>query len=383
MYTNKVFYFLKESYGGANTFIDLLLKVKSTNIKTFVFCFEKNQTTHKKITYLSDNLSSDYPSLKKLILFIRSLIQSYKIIAEEKPAIIIAGDNYSFIIFNLIKFFIPKTTKLVLRVGNNLNELINSKPFFLYRLFIFLIVRYFVKKTDYIICQSKSGLLDFKKKFNPKKTSKVDFIYNGIDIIKANRLSKEKIGSNGSLFNDKIFKIVAIGRLSKQKDFYTLIKAFDLVHRKNLDSRLFIIGDGNLKPSIKKMKKNLRLNNSVFLLGWQKNVFPYLKRSDLFIHSSNYEGFPFALLEAMSQKLPIISTDTKFGPSEIIDSGKYGILISLGNYKEMANIITKFIYNESLRNKYSGLAYSRVKYFTETKSVSKYKKFLTEAIHNE
>ena len=297
---------------------------------------------------------------------------------REKPKIVMSGDNYSFVLLNLIKPFFTYKVIFVLRVGNKLDKLINSRPIFIYRKFLFILVKLFVKHTDYFICQSKSGLLDFRNVFKPKKTAKIDFIYNGIDLKNAKKLSNKKIDQDDQLlFDNHKFKIISVGRFAQQKDFFTLIKAFKLVQNKFTKSKLFLIGGGELKPKIENLIKNLDLKDSVLLLGWKNNIYPYLKRANLFVFSSKYEGFPFSLIEAMSQKLPIVSTETKFGPSEILDNGKYGILVSIGDHEKMAQEIIRLIKNKPLRYKYANMAYQRVKYYSEAKMIKKYEKFLS------
>ncbi len=244
---------------------------------------------------------------------------------------------------------------------------------------LFILLKLFISRTDYFICQSKYGILDFKKNFNPGEKTRIKLIYNGINIKKAKRLSTKKISKTDQILFDKdLIKIISVGRFSHQKDFFTLIRAFKLVNNKLPKTRLFLIGDGELRLEIQMFIKKMELKNSVFLLGWKKNVFPYLSQSNLFVFSSKYEGFPFSLIEAMTQKLPIISTDTKFGPREILDNERFGILVSVGDYQQMANKIIELIENRSLLYKYSNLSYQRVNYFSESKMMNNYRNFLLE-----
>jgi len=109
-----------------------------------------------------------------------------------------------------------------------------------------------------------------------------------------------------------------MGRLTEQKGQWFLIRSFRKVVDDYDCAKLCILGEGELKKDLIKLIKNLNLENNVFLLGNQTNIFPFLIRSDCFILSSLWEGFPMALIEVLSIKLPILSVDCKTGPRECL-----------------------------------------------------------------
>ncbi len=114
------------------------------------------------------------------------------------------------------------------------------------------------------------------------------------------------------------FTFINIGRLTEQKGQWYLIKSFRKVVDKYEDVKLCIIGEGELKEDLNELIKILKLENNVFLLGNQENVFPFLRNSNYFVLSSLWEGFGLVLLEALSVNLKIISVDCKFGPKEVL-----------------------------------------------------------------
>lgn len=116
-------------------------------------------------------------------------------------------------------------------------------------------------------------------------------------------------GKDEHLFIDGETTFITLGRLSDEKDHEKLIRSFHKVHQSNQKTRLFIIGDGPLKYKLQTVIDELGLKKSVHLLGRKTNPFPYLSQADCFVLSSNYEGQPVVLYEAMTLDMPIIATD--------------------------------------------------------------------------
>lgn len=136
--------------------------------------------------------------------------------------------------------------------------------------------------------------------------------------------------------------ILAVGRLHPQKNFSTLIKAFSdvLKHKK---SRLIILGKGPEEDEIRRLVGELNLQRHVDLPGFVQNPYAFMARAAVFVMSSKYEGFGNVLVEAMSTKTEVISTNCKSGPSEILDGGKYGQLVPVGNADAMARAILEVL----------------------------------------
>ena len=124
--------------------------------------------------------------------------------------------------------------------------------------------------------------------------------------------------------------IVAAGRLTKAKDFPTLIKALARV-RKSIPARLIILGEGEDRGCLEQLIQDLDLAEVVDLLGYLPNPYPLFSRADLFVLSSLWEGLPTVLIEALACSTPIISTDCDSGPREILRNGLYGTLVPVGD----------------------------------------------------
>ncbi len=132
--------------------------------------------------------------------------------------------------------------------------------------------------------------------------------------------------------------IMGVGRLARQKDFPTLIKAFSMV-KKQTQTRLMILGEGKERAALQDLIDSLGLTDSVELYGYCPNPFALLKRAALFVLSSAWEGLPNVLIEAMALGVPVVATDCRSGPAEILDKGRYGRLVPVGNAEEMAGAI--------------------------------------------
>ena len=136
------------------------------------------------------------------------------------------------------------------------------------------------------------------------------------------------------------YKILSVGRLSNQKNYPLLLEALALV-RKNLDASLVILGRGEHEAILKEQAKNLGISKYVSLAGFVEQPLAYYQQADLYVMSSDYEGLPNVLLEALSQGLPIVSTNCPTGPREILDNGKFGLLSPVGDAESLAENIVQ------------------------------------------
>ena len=173
----------------------------------------------------------------------------------------------------------------------------------------------------------------------PFLKNKVKRIYNSFNIDRIKKLSLQNINDKKIL--EKY--ILAIGRLEEtQKDFTSLIKAYSLIE-KNIKEKLYIIGEGRHKDNLIKLCEELNIKDRVIFLGFKENPYPWLRETSLFIHSSKFEGLPTVMIEALILEKLIIATNCPTGPKEILDNGKNGILVEVGDIKELAISIEKLL----------------------------------------
>jgi len=366
-YLNKrVILITKNIDGGMTTFIKQIKKIKNFNL--LLLSFQKGCVDNRKlasINYLNNFNIDNLNCIKKTIIFILNIFKLRKILQRNKFSIFILNDVYSLIIFFIsVRFLNLSNNNKIFIVHTNLKKEIENKNILLKTLLL-LLLKSFINKCNIIVFPSKKNKQNIIKYLNIS-TPKIILIPHGAKMKKIKKLNTAKI--------------VSIGSFNNQKDFFTVIKAFAIIKDKFKNAKLMLIGDGPLKNKVKGYANKLKVSSSIFFLGWKNNVFPYLKNSDIFVYSSHYEGFGYVILEALSVGVPVIATNTPYGPSEILENGKYGILVPIGDYQKMASEIIRLIKNEKLRKKYSRLGYQRAKYFSEEKMLKNYKNLFLELI---
>lgn len=136
--------------------------------------------------------------------------------------------------------------------------------------------------------------------------------------------------------------VLAVGRLTPQKDYPTLLRAFAQV-RQSHPARLLILGEGELRHDLWRLAQELHLTDAVAMPGYEPNPFAYMRRASVFVLSSRYEGLPNALIQAMACGCPVVSTDCPSGPREILDGGRYGHLVPVGEVDALANTIIEVL----------------------------------------
>lgn len=187
--------------------------------------------------------------------------------------------------------------------------------------------------ADHLLAVSSGVAEDISKISGiPRHTCKV--IYNPVVTDQLFAAARDT-PSHPWLFPDQPPVIVGIGRLSIEKDFATLIKAFAKVGKK-WNCRLLILGEGPARRELEQLIEDFDLSSRVALPGFQDNPYAILAKAKVFVLSSRYEGLPTALIEALALGVRVVSTDCPFGPNEILQNGKYGKLVPIGDSDCMA-----------------------------------------------
>jgi glycosyltransferase involved in cell wall biosynthesis len=133
--------------------------------------------------------------------------------------------------------------------------------------------------------------------------------------------------------------ILGVGTLLPRKDFANLIRAFARV-RRTQPARLVILGEGDERPDLERLARDLDVAADVDLPGFQANPYAFMARADVFVVSSRVEGMPVAIIEALACGCPVVSTDCPSGPAEILQEGKLGRLVPVGDEVALAEAIT-------------------------------------------
>lgn len=152
--------------------------------------------------------------------------------------------------------------------------------------------------------------------------------------------------------------VLGAGRLRPAKDFGNLLQAFARVVRER-PARLVVLGEGPERPELERLAAELGVQDAVRLPGFVTNPFAYMRRSAVFVLSSRWEGLPGALIEAMACGCPVVSTDCKSGPREILEDGRYGPLVPVGDADALARAVLQVLRDPPARE---ALAASAARY---------------------
>ena len=151
-------------------------------------------------------------------------------------------------------------------------------------------------------------------------------------------LKKEKIKDEW-LDDPKLKVILSVGRLVPLKNHPFLIESFNDVYAQNKNVRLIIVGEGPESQRLYEMISILNLEKVIKFVNFQNNIHPYYANADVFALTSNWEGFGNVIVEALSAGLPVVATDCPGGPRMILEDGKYGQLVPVGDKKLFVNAL--------------------------------------------
>jgi len=290
--------------GGERVVSELSINLPK-HIHKIIVLFENKIAYPYDGELISLNLSISNNFFSKLSYFFIGFFKFKKIVAKQKPDYVISFGNSA----NIINILSNK--KALTRIEQFMPA-INGFWIKIYK----ILIKILFSKSYKIIVVSQKIANNLVEDFGIRK-EKIKIIYNPLKVHAIRQLSKEPVG----LEYREIFEnptIINAGRLTEQKGQWHLIKAFRAVKDEIKEAKLVILGNGELEPYLKELSKNLNLEKDIYLLGWQKNPFKFLRMADVFVLSSLYEGLPYAILEAMACGLPIISTDCDSGPKEIL-----------------------------------------------------------------
>jgi glycosyltransferase involved in cell wall biosynthesis len=303
--------------------------------------------------------------------FIRKIIRLSGIMRKAGPDIVFSLLSSTNVTVILAKLLSGIRCKLIISEHTHPSVNLDNERFgWITKLFM----RYVYPYSDTIIAVSGGIKRDLMKNFN-LSDNKIALIYNPVDLREIQMLSRETV--DHPWFHDNIPVIISAGRLTKQKGYPYLIKAFSLA-RRSLSCRLMILGEGKDKERLIAMTRELGIARDVEFLGFRENPFRYMAKASLFVLSSLYEGFGNVIVEAMALGLPVISTDCPSGPSEIIHDGKNGLLVPVQDEQALAMAITEVLTNKALRERLAIEAKRKSEVFALEKIMKDYGRVFSE-----
>lgn len=264
-----------------------------------------------------------------------TLPQLVDYLRQARPDVILSAKDYQNVVALLATKVARYRGKVIVTTHIDVSVEWASNKNFKGRLIPYL-VRYTYPWATHIVTVSH-GAKQSLAKMTGLPAERITVIYN--PVISSEILAKAEEPLNHLWFAPgEPPVILSAGRLTQQKGYPTLISAFAIVQKKH-KARLVILGDGEDREKLEKLVEKLGLTKEVDLPGFVKNPYKFMKRAAVFVLSSLWEGLPTALIEAMALGCPVISTNCPSGPAEILEGGKWGLLIPVGDVDGLAKAI--------------------------------------------
>ncbi|MDJ0571371.1 MAG: glycosyltransferase [Pleurocapsa sp. MO_192.B19] len=261
---------------------------------------------------------------------IKSILPLVRYLRTNRPRVLISHLGHANVIALVANYLSGTNTPIVVVQHNTLSAARST----LWRAnLIKPMMKWLYRHADAVVTVSQAAARDLEIGLGLAEKS-VQTIYNPIVdrrlLAQANEPLNEPWLQPGS---PPVF--LSIGRLTAQKDFATLLRGFATVNQQ-LDARLIILGEGELRQELEALAQNLGIAESVSLPGFVNNPYPYFKAASAFVLSSRWEGLPTVLIEALACGCPVVATDCPSGPLEILAQGKYGHLVPIGDSAALA-----------------------------------------------
>jgi glycosyltransferase involved in cell wall biosynthesis len=292
---------------------------------------EHLNSLHTKANIVKLGSSHTMSSLLPLVRYLRC----------ERPAALLAAKDRANQVGILARRIAGVSTRVVVRMGTTVSAALAGKsPMKEY--FWYLRMRLLYPFADAVVAVSRGVAADLRKnaKLSP---SHLQVIENPVITPQLIALG-DKPANHPWLSGNGSPVIVGVGRLTHQKDFPTLIRAFAAVHATR-PCRLVLLGEGRDRAALQSLINRLGITADVDMPGFVVNPYAYMSRATVFALSSAWEGSPNALTEALALGTPVVSTDCRSGPREILENGRYGALVPVGDVDALAKAILSTMAN--------------------------------------
>jgi glycosyltransferase involved in cell wall biosynthesis len=247
---------------------------------------------------------------------------------QARPCAIVVSQQHMIIAAVWARWLARSRAPLIVTQHNTLSELCRQSRRPAVRLLLPTLAQLFFPRADTLTAVSRGVALDLGA-VTGVPVDRIEVIYN--PIVPADLTAKVALASGHPWLDQKRCPVVlGAGNLIPLKDFATLVRAFAHV-RQQRAARLVILGDGEERPALERLARELGISADVDFPGFQANPYAFMARADVFAMTSRVEGFPSVLVEAMACGCPVVSTDCPSGPAELLENGRYGTLIPVGD----------------------------------------------------
>ncbi len=251
---------------------------------------------------------------------------------RERPAAMLTSMNYVNVVGIWARWLARVDTRLVVNEQNALSLEAAHSPRRRHR-FLPRLIGHFYPWADRIVSVAR-GTADDLARTTGVPRERIEVVHNPIVTPELMELAKAPVHHPWFRPGEPSI-VLSVGRLSRQKDFGTLLRAFARV-RDRRPARLVILGEGPERESLEGLVSELGLDDAVALPGWVANPYPWMVHAGAYVLSSRWEGLPSVLIEALYCGVPIVATDCLSGPREILDDGAHGLLVPVGDVDSLA-----------------------------------------------
>jgi len=276
-----------------------------------------------------------------------SLFNLIRYLRQERPVALIPTLHYAIEVAIVAKLLARVPTKILVPEQNNPARDVMSEEKPHRRLLIPLFMRVLYPFADAVVGVSH-GVATGLAQLSGLPLERIRVIFNPVIFPGLQEKAQEPIDHPWFKPGERPV-ILGVGRLQEQKDFPTLIRAFAKV-RQTCPSRLVILGYGPDRPQLEALVQELGLTEDVDMSsGFVKNPFPYMKKTSVFVLSSAWEGMANVIVEALAVGTQVVSTNCESGPAEILNNGKYGHLVPVGDSKALAEEILQVLAGKTMQ----------------------------------
>jgi len=277
----------------------------------------------------------------------------------------------------LVAFFARRLARncapIVAAIDTTLSRAIQDEPLLRVRRPITAAV---LRRLERVVAISGACRADLVEYFGVPP-EKCPMIYNGVDVSRIRELMEEPLCEPE--WDTEVPMFVSVGRLTRAKNYPLLIRAFARV-RQTHGAQLLILGEGEERERLERLVRDLDLEDAVSMPGFRANPFKYIRAASAFVMSSDWEGLPMVLIEAMACGAPIISTRYETGAEELVEHGENGLLVPRGDTEALAGAMERVIDDPNLRARLGRGAEDRAWQFDNARVVGKYEEVFRDAL---
>ncbi|OTG88664.1 glycosyltransferase [Acinetobacter sp. ANC 3813] len=342
---NKVMFFLPSLGGGGaeRTVIQLANSFAEQGLNIHLGVCDVTDDKAKLLPEVSPKIQLVNFNCGRVMNSIKPLKMKLKV---EQYDCLVATQTHTNIVAGIAKKLAGVNTRLIFREVSTPSKNMKLQGFA--KFVLKTLVDWTYPMAQQVICVSKGVETDFREYYAYKKNN-LSTIYNPVlDDAYFEKLKAPVIHRffNSNPLNQTNKVILAVGRLTEAKNFGFLIRSFKALHDQHADTRLIILGEGELRTEFEALVSGLGLKDVVDLPGFDSNPYAYFKYASLFVLSSNWEGLPGVLIQALASKVKVVSTNCPSGPMEILETSKFGLLVECNDQAGLTQAMQQAIFSD-------------------------------------